>query len=289
MIYLFLFFLSIMASGVEAVTYFGFIVKHFHFSPYYIYLASIAAALLPRRVPKFISLLYPYTIILLTLMYFIFIFLEVTHYPNYIYTHFHVNPLSFQLFISIAWIHYLIQKNLSLSKILIIATLIYIGVDGAGRTIALLRNELLLIMREPFLTYDQKMNREYWGFVPAIKEVVRLTPENATILIPPQGNPWEVEGNGAMVRYFIYPRKLMNLLPDMTDLPKVEGPTYVLIAKGSWPNVANPAGYGWPKIKLDSNQIWHIDLATGKNYSYNRSYDPSTDKWDWGLIEVSND
>lgn len=289
MIYFIFFCLSILTSGAEAVTYFGFFVKHFYFSPYFIYIASILTALLPRRVPKFISILYPYIIILLTLAYFVFIFLEVTHYPNYIFTHFHVNPLTFQLFVSVAWIHYLIQKNLSLSKTLIIATLIYIGVDGAGRSIALLRNELRAIIHEPFLTYDQKMSREYWGFVPAIKEVVRLTPKNATILIPPQGNPWEVEGNGAMVRYFIYPRKLMNLLPDFTSLPNTTGPTYVLIAKGSWPSVTNPAGYGWPKIKIDSNQIWHIDLSTGVNYSYNRSYDPSIDKWDWGLIEVSHD
>lgn len=289
MIYLFLFFLSILTSGVEAVTYFGFFVKHFHFSPYYIYLASILAALLPRRVPKFVSLFFPPAIILLTLTYFVFIFLEVTHYPNYIFTRFHVNPLAFQLFLSITWIHYLIQKKLSLSKILIIASLIYIGVDGAARTLALLRNELTLIIREPFLTYDQKMSREYWGFYSAMKEVVRLTPADATLLIPPQGNPWEVEGNGAMVRYFIYPRKLMNLAPDFTTLPKVAGPTYVLIARGSWPSVTNPAGYGWPKIKLDAKQIWHIDLSTGINYSYNRPYDPNSDQWNWGLIEVSHD
>lgn len=289
MIYLFFFLSTLAASALESVTYFGFILKHLHFSAYWIYFLGVLAALTPRPVPRLLSqalsiLAYP-----ITIAYLCFIYLETTHYPNYIYTQFHVNPLAFQFFVCLVWLHVFIQRHLPLTKALILAVLIYIGSDGAGRTFALIRNELTAILHEPFLTYDQKMSREYWGFYSAMKQVRLLTPDNATLLIPPQGNPWEVEGNGAMVRYFIYPRKLANLLPDFTVPPQIPGPTYILIAKGSWPSVTNPAGYGWPKVVVDSRQIWHIDLATGKNYSYNRPYDPTTDQWNWGLIEVPHD
>lgn len=176
MIYFVLFIISMLAAGLESVTYFGFIVKHFHLSAYLIYFCGLLAALKSRQVPKFFHKIYPPAVYLITFAYFIFIFLETTHYPNYIYTKVHVNPLAFQLFVSLAWLHYLIQRGVSFSKLLIIATLVYVGVDGAGRTIANIHGQFRNIIHNPFMSYDRKMALAYPGFYPAMKEIVRLTP-----------------------------------------------------------------------------------------------------------------
>jgi len=286
MIYLISLVIALGAAGLEAISYPGFVMSHLGVPAYIFYLISILLSLTHKN--NFKKLAPAITIIgyTLAISYFILIFGETITYPNFIFSTFHLNPATFQFFIALSWFHILIIRKSDFVRSLLIAIFIFVGVDGAGRTFGIAFKGVRVIMADPFATYEQKMAKAYPGFYPAMQEVKKLTPPDSTVLIPPQGNPWEMEGNAAMVTYFLYPRHVENLYLDkIDDLPQN---TYLLIAKGSWPRVGD-TDYGWPKVPVASREIWHIDIANQVNNSYKRDYDPISDKWDWGLIEVSNE
>lgn len=282
MIYLTLAVASLLSSLLEGITYSGYIFRHVHIHSYVVYLFSfLATALLPRPKvkSKFIYIL-PFIV---TVIFFFLIFMESINFPNYMYTHFHINPVTFQFFLGVLWFHSFIIRGTSILKTLIITSLIFIGIEGAGRTTGLIYSKLLQIIKSPFASYESKMAAAYPGFYPAMQHVKKLTPEDANIYIPPQGNPWEIEGNMAMVEYFLYPRKVKNLDPNtINNLPPK---SYLLIAKGSWEKTGE-TDYGWPKIKVPAKSLWFIDLKSNQSIQEVRDYNPDTDKWDWGLIEV---
>ncbi len=233
---------------------------------------------------KFIRL-YPYIISLLTIACFVLIFFESVPYLKFIVSTLHLNTLVFQILLLLAWINLLFQRGFSNVKILIVTLIICIVGESTAKTTLSIFREMRNIVKDPFLSYDQKMSRTYKGFYPAMKEVVRLTPVDSTIIIPPQGNPWEMEGHVAMVTYFIYPRRAININLYSEQLPKVNGKLYALIAKGSWERTGS-VDYGWPKMPINSSNIWHIDTDQNITTKFQKDYDPNLDKWDWGLIEV---
>jgi len=85
------------------------------------------------------------------------------------------------------------------------------------------------------------------------------TPSDATIVIPPQQDPWLIgSGNDTFVRAFIYPRKIVQetiIIPDL----KVFGPdTFILISWGK--EECKPAGcHGWPRQDIRAKKIIYKD------------------------------
>lgn len=285
MIYYISILLALAAAAIEAISYAGFIQSHLHISAYFFYLLSILLALKSRK--SFAKSKWLYILgIVPTFTYMVLVFLEKINYPNFIYTIAHINLFNLLLFTALLWFHLLIIKQFGFIKSLLIATLIFVAVDGTGRTLAIIYIGLRDLALDPFATYSQKMTNAYPGVYPALQQVRQLTSEDATILIPPQGNPWEIEGNAAMVTYFLYPRHVKNL--DVDKLKDLPNHTYLLIAKGSWPKTGD-TDYGWPKVAVHASTLWQIDLSSQQNLSYARDYDPLLDKWDWGLIEVKHE
>lgn len=276
---------AIGVSAIESVSYPGYILSHLHISATVFYLASIILSLGLNTSTKVSTKLY-WAGILISITYIIMVILETITYPNYIFTKTHINLFTLQYFIGIAWFHISILNNSKFVKSLLVATLIFIGVDGVGSTLGLAVKGSREIIRNPFASYEAKMTKAYPGFYPAMRAIKTLTPEDSTILIPPQSNPWEIEGNAAMVTYFLYPRKVINLDQDtIAELPRN---TYLLIAKGSWERTGI-VDYGWPKVPVSAKRIWHIDVSSNINTAYMKNYDPNLDKWDWGLIEANNE
>lgn len=286
MIYLVIACLSLAVAIVESVSYLGFFYNHFDIHSFFIYFIGICCSLFVTNYPQLIKISLMYLSFFLGIVYFVLIFLENITYPNFVFTTTHLNPVTLEILLALIWFHYLIVRKNSLLKSLLIALIIFVGVGNAGKTTGIAYKGLRNIMSDPFATYDQKMTKAYPGFYPAMQQVKKLTHDSATILIPPQANPWEVEGNMAMVNYFLYPRSVANLNPDaITDLGDN---TYLLIAKGSWPRTG-VTDYGWPKVPVKSYQIWEFDISTGESKVRVKDYDPMTDNFDWGLIEVSNE
>ena len=111
-----------------------------------------------------------------------------------------------------------------------------------------------------------------------------IVPDNGSLIIPPQGNPWEMEGNGAIMTYFLYPRKI---IPSVLGEPLHSG-DYALIAKGSWVRRGD-VDYGWPKVGVRAKNLWKFDIKNNSFTKVEGDYGPTLDNWDWGLIEVSHE
>jgi len=283
--------ITLGASFLESVSYIGFVDKHFILPAYTWYVLSVVTALVYRsanfHIAKWLKLLSWSSI----LIYIIFTISEVLTYPNYIFTVLHINLQALQIFVllvSFHWLvsqYYLLNTTLRLAKSLIFSALIFVATEGIGLSIAFLIKGLIPIIKHPNATYEDQLYNTHGGFYPAIQLIIQLTPANSLILIPPQGNPWEVEGNAPIVTYFLYPRQVKNL---ETTIPETNKPIYALIAKGSWPRTSS-VDYGWPKVPINARQIWQFDTTNHTFTTYMRNYSPQTDQWDWGLIEVKHE
>ncbi len=278
---IFVFLLALGISLLESVTYLGFVEAHTHIPTVLIYLLAAIIVLFRQESNKPNVIFQVCTKIVAigsTLIYFVATGIEASTYQNFIFSHTHINLAALQVFVAVSVFTYF----LSLSKrFLLKATLVILIIySGAG-----LLPELVLaiqpIIKNPRSTYDEKMNDAYPGFYPAMQMVKKLTPQTATIILPPQGAPWVTEGNAALVVRFLYPRTIIH--EEVGSL--VANPaTFMLIAKGSWPTDGTYT-YGWPKVSVKAQKIWQFDLIHGTATAYTRDYDPETDAWDWGLIE----
>lgn len=286
MIYYLILVLSLSAALLESFSYSGFVANHIYVPSTFFYIISFLTSLFvkPRYSPPK-KIIYA-TVFSAALIYALSIAAETYFYPNYLFSHFHLNPLMAQIALALLIYHSLILLKIPWFRAFVMGAICYVAVDGAGRTLGFAARGLAKVVTDPLATYDQKLSRVYPGFYPTMMEIVRLTKDDSTIFIPPQSNPWELEGNAAMVRYFVYPRKVVNL-GDTLFVPKVDGSAYVLVSKGSAKARTTTHDYGWPKStwtgknawKLNSNQV----LVEQPDNTY--IYDPDN-LWEWGLIEV---
>jgi hypothetical protein len=287
MIYLISTFIALACAAIESVSYIGFIHNHTGIRAYVFYFASVGLIYFSKTYPAILARLLRVIAYTTSLLYIILIFAETITYPNFVFTTTHINPFSFKIFIVLIWIHTMVINKFSFVKSLLLASLIFAGVDGAARTLGLMYLGLKDIALLPFATYQEKMAKVYPGFYPAMQEIKKLTPPDATILLPPQGSPWDKEGNAAFVTYFLYPRSVKNLIQD--DVASyAKDNHYILISHGimSMFTSSNMYEYGWPKIPIKAKNMWKISLDSNTIETYSRDFNPQTDQWDWGLIEV---
>ena len=108
----------------------------------------------------------------------------------------------------------------------------------------------------------------YYDYINFVKQIV---PENSSILLPPQENPWQNEGNQRLSRYFLYPRTIYSA--HESNLP--EDISYIVIAWGS-PDFSpkNGKSYGWPKERIEASKIYIYNFDTKSITEYSENYDP---------------
>lgn len=239
-----------------------------------------------RPVPIYLALA-----ALLTVATFLMLFLESVPYLRFIVSSLGVNTSTMQIVTLLSWVPLFFIRGLSAVRVLIIILLVTIVSESTAKTTLHYFREMRNLAADPFASYDRKMATVYGvyrGFYPAMKEVRRITPPDSTIIIPPQRNPWEIEGNPAMVSYFLYPRRVVNMELNSLTIPPSDKQRYLLIAKGSWDRTGQ-VEYDWPKIAVRAANIWEIHADTGNSTLTQQNYDPEVHKWNWGLIEVSDD
>lgn len=113
-----------------------------------------------------------------------------------------------------------------------------------------------------------KVGESFCNYVSFIKE---HTPENAVILIPPQGYPWPMTGNVAYFRYFLYPRILISGKEKEPGVDLIKTKVdYVLIDWGEDKSTEYDFTHSWPKFSVPAKQTIYMD----------------TDK-KWGIIQVN--
>jgi hypothetical protein len=120
--------------------------------------------------------------------------------------------------------------------------------------------------------------------------IKKNTPENSTIMFPPMINPWMDVGGGGLIRYFLYPRVIIQ---DMTNAyaPMDGRADYSMLTWGS--GLCTPEEgecHGWPRVNVDAEYIVYKkskSIETEKTL-YNTVYDyrDETSKGAWGIIKI---
>jgi len=179
----------------------------------------------------------------------------------------------------------LIQDNFPIVIFLlwiILANIVDVGTYAA--------QNISFIIRNPMASYDQKMEqtvgKQFYDYVKFIK---KSTPDDAKILIPPfPAYPWPQTGNGAYMRYFLYPRTLLNggEYSAGYDLAH-EGIGYVLVDWGESGATSASYTHGWPKFDVKAIDIiyWSANgnvTTKEENYVYNDVKGQEL----WGIIQV---
>jgi hypothetical protein len=261
---------------------------------------------------------------LFLVFYFILITLENKNYPNYIFSTYHLQPDNFfnlvilGIFLSIFGFIYFSAKSDKLKKFFSNFLLNYLGLDirnsfeigkigfkvflgniliivcifllivyffdNFSKTLSKAIKNNIYVLTHLNASYDDKM-RKNWGFYyDYMKFVKENTPEDATILIPPQSYHWLSSGNGGLNRYFLYPRKQIH--GEVFEIPK-DGYDYVMISKGEW--YAEGVDWGWPKVNIDAEKIIYLNPENREvSIFYDTVFDAKDEKnkYAWGIIKV---
>jgi hypothetical protein len=260
--------LAFMLSGIETYTYIGFIRKFvFVDSRFFLVLAVISSALVIDKKLNLISVMvFKINCVFLPVLLTVYVLmqtLEASHFHNYVFSTYHLQPENFFYMVILSGSLYILnkfgKKIYGVDSILmlgIFSVLIYIFTVNLNLSFNQAIYSDLYIAFHPKATYDQKMH-DYWGFVyDYITFVKNNTPENSTIMIPPQEAPWFTTGNEAIVQYFLYPRNLVQgTLDKSLDIKSVD---YVLLAWGEWTD-SDASKYGWPKVKINTEKVIYFN------------------------------
>lgn len=313
--------LSFFVGVLESFTYPGFAFRYM-FLPFYLMFGLTILSGITLRLsivllkPKrhqysqylLLSSLNKILIIPIVVSYMLVNLLDIWNYHNYVFSLIHLQPelylwptfLSVFLFIldfQDKKINLLLEGCLKaaikfkfknfIGYILITMSLIFISMAILTNFIYVVLNSLksiAFIVKNIDYTYDDKMRHVWGSYYDYMKFVNENTSENAKILIPPQESPWLSEGNVNLSRYFVYPRRLYNGQGNEIDIKDVD---YVLIAWGSW-QIEDQTKYGWPKEKLEAEEILLYDIHSKTVAKMNIDYDPNDDifKNSWGIIKL---
>lgn len=112
------------------------------------------------------------------------------------------------------------------------------------------------MIKNPLATYKEKMRYGWKDFYDYMTFVDQVTPENAKIMLPPMINPWWDVGGKGLVRYFLYPRELMQDMEDVNAEIDLAA-DYLLLTWGFGVCTENdpPDCYGWPKKIVEAEWI----------------------------------
>jgi hypothetical protein len=290
--------LAFIALGVETYTYFGALSKYIWVdSRFFLVLALVSAVFLTGDkhnaldswIFKLNSIVFPVS----ALIYIVMLFLESSHFPNYIFSTYHIQPANFLYIVLLSLGLFFVSqltkqkpffRNVFVSRCIIIFIFVSVYLSGAvGVTQAVVFSDIN-VFSHINASYDFKM-RELWGeYYDYAKFVKEYTPENASILVPPQKFPWASSGNVGVDRYFLFPRNLAN---GSFDGPlDVKSYDYVMLVWREWGG--DESTFGWPKVPIQAEKIIYFDPVTYSTTERLGNYDPklvSADKA-WGLIKI---
>lgn len=286
---------------LDTIKYPGFFGNHFIIDAKIFLVVSVMCLVFLKtkdKVSEIINKLNLFVLALSGFGYLYFSIQEAVHYTNYVLSRFHISLggliyiflSSASLFVAGHYknIIYLNSKGKNLWKGIIYFFVIYTLVVNLGVT---LKNSFVgdiyvaLHLKD---TYDQKMRMQWGTYYNYMVFVKQNTPEDATIIVPPQILPWVRTGNVALDRYFLYPRKLIQYsteqIPDVASLTKG---TYILVSWGDW-----ECDFGkcklWPQQKIEAREkiIMDPDNSAVRKVINNVIYSPQDTNDPYGLLRI---
>jgi hypothetical protein len=233
------------------------------------------------------------------LVFFVLTVIDDTYFEGYVYTklfHFHPRVLRaiplvgiFILFLSLLSPNFdLVKKRLKPINFIFVIILALLLSDNLIIILPRIFNRTFFILSHLNFTYDQKMVAKWGDFYNYMVFVRENTPESAFIMHPPQKAPWLNVGNGGLIRYFLYPRHLVQNHDD--EYSKIdEIADYVMIAWG-YCSCDGENCHGWPKVKVPAEWIiYKKENSTEVESRFeNTVYNPDDEinKEAWGLIKI---
>lgn len=139
---------------------------------------------------------------------------------------------------------------------LVVGIMVWVASSNIMQTGRSAISELRFILKNPSLSYDQKMEIR-WGVSYKFLNFVRgRTPPTSVMVKPPsQVKPWWTVGNELLIYYFLYPRRVLHT--DGRGIESNQTITHVLVAWGSW-WVPDPRRWGWPKFAVNGKRFIHL-------------------------------
>ena len=286
---------------LETVKYPGFIGNHF-FIDAKIYFAVVLTLILfstsKSRFLDFIFKINRFLLPILSVVYLSLAALEGAHYTNYILAtlHIHLDGLvllvlfSFLLFVADKFKNLLPKRihNLGVIYPAIAFFIVYFVVKNLSYVTDQAVNRDFYIVFHLLNSYDQKMYYQWGDFYRFMTFVRNNTPPDATIIVPPEEDPWLMgSGNDRFVRVFLYPRKIISVTKIIPDI-KAFGPnTFILITWGK--EECKPEGcHGWPRQDIFAKRIYYKDPDSEKviETKENTVYKLEDDRYVYGVIEL---
>lgn len=299
--FLILYPISLICLLIESITFKYFILKHF-----YVNTDVLMGIVFLIMIFMFISLfnsrkrhsdklveLYLYfsklIFVIISIFYLLLTFLDGLKYQNYVFYKYHVQPellirpITLVLFFIVAYhifkYNKLLRLNEGLLKVFLSTTLfvlvIVFGLSNTFVDISNMQTSFITVLKTINLSkenkYEYVMRSQYGYYFDYMEFVKSVTPSNASILLPPQKNPWQFEGNQRLDRFFLYPRTLYSVNEESSS----ESHDYVLIAWGSegFPP-SNGDLYGWPQYNIKAKQVYIFDINSKTYKVYDGNYDP---------------
>jgi len=125
----------------------------------------------------------------------------------------------------------------------------------------------------------------YYGWIKTFsKFIINNTPEDSSILLPPQSVIYKMEGNIYYFRWFLYPRRLFHIENGyISETIKIK---YVVISAGE----CNNSDCVWPDYTINKDDINKIIVIDRKNQKTqvieNKDYQPKDFQNMWGIVEL---
>jgi hypothetical protein len=285
----------------EAVKYPGFVENHFFIDPKYLFAIVVAMILFfetQSKISRFVFKLNWIFLVIISTFYLLFSLLEGSHYTNFVLAtyHFHLDGLilsvlfSLFIFLSDKFKSEIPKVNGKFNILYIILAFLIIfflvkNVAYAADT-GINRNSYILFHLGS--SYDDRMTYQWGIFYQFMVFVKNNTPPDATIVIPPEQDPWLMgSGNNDFVRAFIYPRKIVQETLIIPDLSSFGSNTFILITWGK-EACKRDGCHGWPRQEIKTSKIIYKDPQSEKaiETKENTIYNPEDTKYVYGLIKL---
>ena len=272
-------FLSLAPFVIEMFIYKGVFARYLRLQPNLIVLFFLALGIawIAIKKPKVVKLKNA-TLTFIAFSFLIYILLgtvEYAKYPNFVFSTYH---LHYSVLVSItavffAWFMLLVltdlkstKKNILLNSISAFLLSYYCFVNFSS-SLSLIDRNFSYALANPVTDYNQKMEK-YWGGVYSfIAFVKQETPEDSSIVLP-DINAGGFTGNPGMVRYFLYPRKLVSF--ESNNIPNAD---FLIATPG------NELGEGnykfWPEVNIETEWVKYFDVEKKLVAQVSDNYDPN--------------
>lgn len=192
------------------------------------------------------------------------------------------------------WIQNLIKKigNLSLLQALFAISILYFFYHNGLYHVQVFQHDFNGVSKNLYKNSEQKKkyllggDQSYGWIITYSNFIKKYSPKNARIFLPPQQKNWQMEGNAAYLRWYLYPRHLVGSEKTIQEIPT--NVDYILIAYGN--SVWQGDEYCWPRITLPTSEIEKIVFIDRKTLEekelYNVPYKPDCMSESWGIIKL---